>query len=95
MGYLEVTYAIQGKVQHGVVQNSSGVFAQANDASITAAAAALAKDMPEDFRASITNAPAAERRHRSIASFTWLLVPAMRRGQLKKQSNRQDSCGGC
>ncbi len=73
MGYLEVTYAVQGQVQSGLVQNSSGAFVKAGDASITAAAA-LAKDMPEDFRTSITNAPTLEAY--PISSFTWLLVPA-------------------
>jgi phosphate transport system substrate-binding protein len=44
---------------------------KATGASITAAA--LAKDMPDDFRASITNAPASDAY--PISSFTWLLVP--------------------
>jgi len=74
IGYLEVTYAVQGKVQHGFVQNSSGAFVQANNASITAAAAAFANDMPEDFRISIANPRASDAY--PISSFTWLLVPA-------------------
>jgi phosphate transport system substrate-binding protein len=73
IGYLEVTYAFQGQVQYGLVQNSSGAFVKATGASITAAAAALAKDMPDDFRASITNAPTSDAY--PISSFTWLLVP--------------------
>lgn len=74
LGYLEITYAVQGQVQYGLVQNSSGVFVKANDASVTAAAAAFVKEMPEDFRISITNAPAPDAY--PISSFTWLLVPA-------------------
>jgi len=74
MGYLQLTYAVQGKVQYGLVQNSSGGFLRANGSSITAAAAAMAQDMPEDFRTSITDAPASDAY--PISSFTWLLVPA-------------------
>ena len=40
--------------------------------SVTAAAASV-KDMPEDFRVSITNAPGKDAY--PISSFTWLLVP--------------------
>ena len=74
MGYLEVTYAVQGHVQYGLVRNSAGAFVKANGASITAAASAFAKHMPEDFRASITNAPTSDAY--PISSFTWLLIPA-------------------
>ncbi len=74
MGYLEVTYAVQGKVQHGLVQNSSGAFVEATDASITSAAAAASAEMPNDFRTSITNSPSSDAY--PISSFTWLLIPA-------------------
>ncbi len=74
MSYLEVAYAAQGKVQYGPVQNSAGAFVKANEISITAAAAGLLKDIPEDFRISITNAPT--RDAYPISSFTWLLIPA-------------------
>jgi phosphate transport system substrate-binding protein len=74
IGYLQITYAVQGHVHYGRVQNSSGTFAKADSASITAAAAATAKDMPDDFRTSITNATDADAY--PISSFTWLLVPA-------------------
>ncbi|HXN00129.1 MAG TPA: phosphate ABC transporter substrate-binding protein PstS, partial [Candidatus Dormibacteraeota bacterium] len=39
----------------------------------TAAAAATAKEMPDDFRVSITN-PAGKTAY-PIASYTWLLIP--------------------
>lgn len=73
IGYLELTYAIQGRLPYGLVQNTSGVFVRATSESITAAASAMASSLPDDFRASITNGPAAE--SYPIASFTWLLVP--------------------
>ena len=44
----------------GKVQNAAGKFVKADLASVTAAAAGAAKDMPDDFRVSITNAPGAD-----------------------------------
>ncbi len=41
--------------------------------SVSAAAAAVAKTMPDDFRVSITNPPG--NTAYPIASFTWLLIP--------------------
>lgn len=84
IGYLEVTYAVQGHVQSGLVQNSSGNFVSANGGTITAAAAATANNMPEDFRVSITNAPASEAY--PISSFTWLLVPEHIGDEAKRQA---------
>jgi phosphate transport system substrate-binding protein len=74
IGYVELIYAIQNKMPYGVVRNSSGSFIKADLASTTAAAAGAAKEMPDDFRVSITNAPG--KNAYPIASFTWLLVPA-------------------
>src|SRR6266436_608629 len=54
--------------------NSSGAFVKADLASVTAAAAGAAKNMPDDFRVSITDAPG--KTAYPISSFTWLLVPA-------------------
>lgn len=73
IGYLQVTYAIEGHIQSGLVQNSAGNFIKADSGSITAAATATAKDMPADFRVSIANAAGADAY--PISSFTWLLVP--------------------
>jgi phosphate transport system substrate-binding protein len=41
---------------------------------VSAAAAGAAKNMPDDFRVSITNAPG--KTSYPISSFTWLLIPA-------------------
>ncbi len=73
IGYVELAYAIQNKMAYGKVQNAAGEFVQASLASVTAAAAAV-KDMPDDFRVSITNAPG--KGVYPISSFTWLLVPS-------------------
>src|SRR2546423_15078930 len=57
IGYVELIYAEQNKINYGSVQNAKGKFVKADLASTTAAAAAVAKTMPSDFRVSITNAP--------------------------------------
>jgi phosphate transport system substrate-binding protein len=74
IGYVELIYAIQNKMPYGRVKNSSGIFVKADLAGVTAAAAGAAKDMPEDFRVSITNAPG--KAAYPISSFTWLLIPS-------------------
>lgn len=73
IGYIELIYAVQNKIPYGKVQNASGKFVKADLAGVTAAAASM-KDMPEDFRVSITNAPGPT--SYPISSFTWLLIPA-------------------
>jgi phosphate transport system substrate-binding protein len=73
-GYVELIYAIQNKMPYGRVKNSSGAFIKADLAGVTAAAAGAAKNMPDDFRVSITDAPG--KTAYPISSFTWLLVPA-------------------
>jgi phosphate transport system substrate-binding protein len=73
LGYVELIYAIQNKMPYGSVQNAAGNFVKASLESVTEAASSV-KDMPEDFRVSITNAPG--KNAYPISSFTWLLVPA-------------------
>jgi phosphate transport system substrate-binding protein len=72
IGYVELIYAVQNKMKTGKVKNLAGVFVSASLAGVTAAAAS-SKEMPEDFRVSITNAPGKDAY--PISSFTWLLVP--------------------
>jgi phosphate transport system substrate-binding protein len=55
------------------VKNSAGVFLKADSDSVSEAAAGAAKNMPNDFRVSITNAPG--KKAYPISSFTWLLIP--------------------
>jgi phosphate transport system substrate-binding protein len=74
IGYIELIYAIQNHLAYGRVKNSSGAFVKADLASVSAAAAAVAKFMPDDFRVSITN-PEGKAAY-PIASFTWLLIPS-------------------
>jgi phosphate transport system substrate-binding protein len=84
IGYVELIYAVQNKMAHGKVKNSSGAFVKADLASVTAAAAGAAKSMPEDFRVSITNA--AGKDVYPISSFTWLLVPSKIQDPAKKKA---------
>ena len=72
IGYVELIYAEQNKITYGSVKNVSGEFVKASLESTTAAAASV-KNMPADFRVSITNAPGKDAY--PIASFTWLLIP--------------------
>src|SRR5215813_1724093 len=71
IGYVELIYAAQNKIDYGSVQNAAGEFVKCSIDSVTAAAASAAAQMPPDFRVSITNAPG--KGVYPISSFTWLL----------------------
>lgn len=73
IGYVELIYAEANKIPYGNVKNADGAFVKASLASVTAAAAGAAKDMPADFRVSITNAKGKDAY--PISTFTWLLIP--------------------
>ncbi len=73
VGYVELIYAEANKIPYGSVKNAAGVFVKASLAAVSAAAAGAAKEMPEDFRVSITNVPG--KSAYPISSFTWLLIP--------------------
>jgi len=73
IGYVELIYAAQNKMSFGAVKNSAGVFVKADFDSVSEAAAGAAKNMPNDFRVSITNAPG--KKTYPISTFTWLLIP--------------------
>jgi len=72
-GYVELIYALQNKMDYGLVKNAAGKFLKGSPEGVTAAAAAAAKTMPADYRVSITNAPGAA--SYPISSFTYLLIP--------------------
>jgi phosphate transport system substrate-binding protein len=73
IGYVELIYAASNNIPYGSVKNSSGSFVKADLGSVSAAAAAVAMTMPDDFRVSITNPPG--KTAYPIATFTWLLIP--------------------
>jgi phosphate transport system substrate-binding protein len=72
IGYVELIYALQNHISYGAVQNASGTWLKASIEGVTEAAASV-KQMPADYRVSITNAPGANAY--PISSFTWLLIP--------------------
>ena len=59
-------------MSYGEVQNAAGNWLKASISGVTEAAANV-KDMPADYRVSITNAPGAG--SYPISSFTYLLIP--------------------
>jgi phosphate transport system substrate-binding protein len=73
IGYVEVLYALQNKLAFGKVKNQAGNFVGADLVGVTAAAAGAMKEIPDDFRVSITNAPG--KNSYPISTFTWLLIP--------------------
>ena len=73
IGYVELIYAAQNKMPYGAIRNSAGTFVRADFDSVSEAAAGAAKNMPDDFRVSITNAPG--KKAYPVSSFTWLLIP--------------------
>jgi len=83
IGYVELIYALQNKMQFGSVKNASGNFVKADLASATAAAASV-EAMPENFRISLTNASGPG--SYPIASFTYLLVPRKWENSTRKQA---------
>ncbi len=80
-GYVELIYAVQNKMSYGLVRNAAGKFVKASIDGVTAAASAAAKNMPADYRVSITNAAGAT--SYPIASFTWLLIPTVSKDPAK------------
>ncbi len=84
IGYIELIYAIQNKMAYGNVKNAAAKFVKPSTASVSAAAAGALKEMPEDFRVSITNAPGKD--SYPISSFTWLLIPAKIQDPAKKKA---------
>jgi len=72
MGYVELIYALSNELPYADVKNSAGQFVKPSLESVTAAAAAFAQSMPDDFRVSITDAPGADAY--PISGMTWLLV---------------------
>jgi phosphate transport system substrate-binding protein len=84
IGYVELIYAVQNKMEFGLMKNADGNFVKADFMSVSDAAAGAAKNMPADFRVSITNAPG--KNAYPISSFTWMLIPSKIDNAAKKQA---------
>ncbi|HEY0759439.1 MAG TPA: phosphate ABC transporter substrate-binding protein PstS [Acidisarcina sp.] len=72
IGYVELIYAMQNKIPFGYVKNPAGAWVKGSIEGVTEAAASM-KQIPADYRVSITNAPG--KGAYPISSFTWLLIP--------------------
>jgi len=72
IGYVELIYALQNHITFGAVKNPAGNWVKASIESVTDAAPSV-KQMPADYRVSITNAPGANAY--PISSFTYILIP--------------------
>jgi phosphate transport system substrate-binding protein len=84
IGYVELIFARQNKMTFGKVKNMAGSFVEASLASVTADAAGAVREMPDDFRVSITNSPGKD--SYPISSFTWLLIPTKIQDPVKKKA---------
>jgi phosphate transport system substrate-binding protein len=69
IGYVELIYALQNKMQFASLQNKKGKFVDASIAAVTAAANVA---IPADARVSLTNTDAPD--GYPISSFTWILL---------------------
>lgn len=72
IGYIELIYAEQNNMPYTSVRNAAGKFIKPSLDSVTAAAAGVTAEIPEDLRVSIVNAPGAE--SYPISAFTYILV---------------------
>jgi len=72
IGYVELAYAVQNKLQYATLKNKDGYFVKANFNTVSAAAEGASKNMPEDLRAILTYAPG--KNAYPISGFTWLLI---------------------
>ena len=74
IGYVELAYAKQNNLATAAIRNAAGHFVSPSPAGMTAAAAAIAANLPSDtdYRLTIVNAAGAD--VYPITSFTWILL---------------------
>lgn len=72
IGYVELAYAVQNKLPVAPIKNRAGNFVEPSLDAVTAAAAETVDSIPEDLRASITDAGGAG--VYPISSYTYILV---------------------
>jgi phosphate transport system substrate-binding protein len=83
LGYIELSYAEKQKIAFGSVRNTEGAFISASVGGIEEAARSI-KDIPADFRVSISNAEG--KLSYPISSFSWVLVPVQPKETVKKKA---------
>jgi len=86
IGYVELTYALNNKVQYGAVKNKEGEFILASSKSVTAAADGFlqAKQIDDDLRYNLANAPG--KGSYPIAGTTWAYMFVSQKGPAGKQA---------
>jgi phosphate transport system substrate-binding protein len=72
IGYVELAYAKQNKMKVASLRNREGHYVTPTLEATSAAAAGMAKSMPDDFRVSLVDAPGKE--SWPISGLTWILV---------------------
>lgn len=72
IGYVELAYAVKNNLPYALIRNKAGNFVEPTFKSVSAAAAGASKNMPEDFRVSITDPDGKD--SYPISGFTWLLI---------------------
>ena len=82
IGYVELIYALQNKIDYAPVKNAAGVFVNASLETVSAAAATA--QIPADYRVSITNAPG--KNVYPISTFTWILASPSIQDPAKKKA---------
>jgi len=82
IGYVELIYAQQNHINYGAIRNSAGSWLKASIEGVSQAAATV-KNMPADYRVSITNAPGPNAY--PVSSFTYLLIPTQPKDMAKEK----------
>jgi phosphate transport system substrate-binding protein len=72
IGYIELIYALSNDIKFGSVKNKAGEYVAASLESVTAAGDAALKDIPDDLRYSLTDAPGKE--SYPISGTNWAIV---------------------
>ena len=81
LGYVELAYAIKNNLPAAAIQNRAGQFIEPTLESTSAAAVAATKNMPPDFRVSLTD-QSAEGTY-PVVGFTYLLIYKEQRDEAK------------
>jgi len=82
IGYVELIYALQNKIEYAPVKNTTGAYVNASLETVSAAADTA--QIPADYRVSITNAPG--KNVYPISTFTWILASPSIKDPAKKKA---------
>ena len=74
IGYVELAYATQNSIPFANIKNSSGAFVAPSAAGATACAAALADQLPADFRTKIAGCTGSDAAIYPISGYSWIIL---------------------